>query len=123
MLCNHRNAACRVEYTVRPEDIACSGELVMCRYTMHIRNCETVGGVGSCVQHGMLQCSFAPRSDRIVRADLVFDVMGFMQQLQVDDACACTVGRLIAELAPSSCRVVCYRWTRRRVGVSPSCSC
>jgi hypothetical protein len=72
-----------VEYTVRPEDIICSGELVMCSYTMHIRNCEAVGGVGSCVQHGMLQCSFAPRSDRIVRADLIFDVMGFMQQLQV----------------------------------------
>ncbi len=78
-----RNATCKIEYVVQPGDLLASGDLVMCRYTMHIRNCEAAGGVGACVQHGMLQCRFDPLSERIASAEFIFDVMGFMQQLQV----------------------------------------
>ena len=35
-----------------------------------------------CVQHGMLQCRFN-KQNKIVAAEMMFDVMGFMQQLQV----------------------------------------
>lgn len=34
------------------------------------------------MQHGMLQCKFN-RENKIVAAEMVFDVMGYMQQLQV----------------------------------------
>lgn len=35
-----------------------------------------------CVQHGMLQCRFN-KQNKMVGAEMMFDVMGFMQQLQV----------------------------------------
>ena len=35
-----------------------------------------------CVQHGMLQCRFN-KQNKMVAAEMMFDVMGFMQQLQV----------------------------------------
>lgn len=78
-----RNATCKLQYTVKAGDLLTADELAMCRYTMHILHSEAVGGAGSCVQHGMLTCHFDPVSDRIVAAEFVFDVMGFMQQLQV----------------------------------------
>ena len=37
-----------------------------------------------CVQHGMLQCRFN-KQNKMVAAEMMFDVMGFMQQLQVID--------------------------------------
>lgn len=78
-----RNAACKIEYRVEPADVLAAGELVMCRYTMYLQNCEAVGAVGACVQHGMLQCRFNPLTERLAAAEFIFDVMGFMQQLQV----------------------------------------
>lgn len=77
-----RNAACKIEYVTRPDDILAAGDTVMCRYTLQIRHCDTVGGAGSCVQHGMMQCKF-DRLNKITAVEFTFDVMGFMQQLQV----------------------------------------
>jgi hypothetical protein len=57
--------------------------MVMCRYTLQILNCEAAGGAGTCAQHGMLTCRFDAHTERMVAAEFVFDVMGFMQQLQV----------------------------------------
>lgn len=77
-----RNAACRFEYHIEPSDLLVAGELVMCRYSMHLVNGEAVGAAGACVQHGMLQCRFRPHTQRLQAAEFTFDVMGFMQQLQ-----------------------------------------
>jgi len=57
----------------------------MCKYTMRILHCDRVGGPphSSCVQHGMLQCTFNPASEKIQSIEFAFDVMNFMQQLQV----------------------------------------
>ena len=79
----HRNICCKIEYIVDPEDIFSTGPLVMCRYSMHIRACEGIAAVGDCVQYGMLQCLFSPGGGRIAAVEFVFDVMTFMQQLQV----------------------------------------
>ena len=42
---------------------------------------EMVGAFSPCVQHGMLQCRFN-KQNKMVSAEMMFDVMGFMQQLQ-----------------------------------------
>lgn len=74
-----------MEYNYPDANLLCAGERVMCKYTMHITNCERVGGPpnSSCTQHGMLQCTFNPVTEKIQTIEFVFDVMNFMQQLQV----------------------------------------
>ena len=42
----------------------------------------SVGSLAECIQHGMLQCKFN-RQNKMVSAEITYDVMGFMQQLQV----------------------------------------
>jgi hypothetical protein len=50
-----------------------------------------------CVQHGMLQCRFN-KQNKMVAAEMMFDVMGFMQQLQVSrDDVTVTVKNLQCE--------------------------
>jgi hypothetical protein len=78
-----RHATSKLQYTVKPEDLLSAGDMVMCRYTLQILNCEAAGGAGTCAQHGMLTCRFDCQTERMVAAEFVFDVMGFMQQLQV----------------------------------------
>mmetsp|Transcript_21117 Transcript_21117/g.29051 ORF Transcript_21117/g.29051 Transcript_21117/m.29051 type:complete len:360 (-) Transcript_21117:331-1410(-) len=53
----------------------------MCRYVMTIEGLERVGGFNTCRQIGMLQCQF-DRFNKIVTIEMMFDVMGYMQQIQ-----------------------------------------
>ncbi|KAJ1422536.1 hypothetical protein B484DRAFT_113573 [Ochromonadaceae sp. CCMP2298] len=59
-----------------------AGDVVMCRYVMQIDGCTNVGGdLPSFSQQGMIQCRF-DREDKILSVEMMFDVMGYMQQLQ-----------------------------------------
>jgi hypothetical protein len=60
-----------------------SGDTVMCRYVLRTEGFENVGAQCGCVQHGMLHARFN-EANMIIAAEMVFDVMGFMQQLQVN---------------------------------------
>lgn len=77
-----RNAACKIQFHVDPADIVIAGLTIMCRYLMSIPRCSAVGGVGTCKQYGMLQCRCDGVTGKIVAVELIYDVMGFMQQLQ-----------------------------------------
>eukprot|EP00597_Dinobryon_sp_UTEXLB2267_P016964 CAMPEP_0201114186 /NCGR_PEP_ID=MMETSP0812-20130820/78260_1 /ASSEMBLY_ACC=CAM_ASM_000668 /TAXON_ID=98059 /ORGANISM="Dinobryon sp., Strain UTEXLB2267" /LENGTH=396 /DNA_ID=CAMNT_0047377799 /DNA_START=38 /DNA_END=1228 /DNA_ORIENTATION=+ len=48
---------------------------------MTIEGLERVGGFNTCRQIGMLQCQF-DRFNKIVTIEMMFDVMGYMQQIQ-----------------------------------------
>ena len=73
---------CLIQYHTAPEDLLAAGDLIMCKYVMRTEGHEEVGVQGGpVVQHGMMQCKFN-REHRMVSAEMVFDVMGFMQQLQ-----------------------------------------
>eukprot|EP01035_Chromulina_nebulosa_P017708 gene17708-23300_t len=59
-----------------------SGDLVMCHYVMKAEDSDVVvGALSTCIQHGMLLCKFN-KSNKIIAIEMVFDVMGFMQQIQ-----------------------------------------
>ena len=77
-----RGVSCRVIYGVQQQDFHCAGDLVMCRYTMRTEGFQEVGAFSSCEQCGMLLCRFG-ESNKLTSVEMVFDVMGFMQQLQV----------------------------------------
>lgn len=80
-----RHHTARAFYSINKDDIVAGGDLVMCRFTFRIASptSETVDDsddAGACILHGMLQCRFN-RFNKIVHAEMSFDVMGFMQQL------------------------------------------
>ena len=58
-----------------------AGELVMCCYMLNLDNNSPDAKRAQCSQSGMLQCKFN-RANKIVALELIYDVMGFMQQLQ-----------------------------------------
>ena len=77
-----RKEFCSLVYSCKKGDMIASGDLIMCKYVMTIEGHQKVGSVTGCVQHGMLQCKFN-KQNKIISAELSYDVMGFMQQLQV----------------------------------------
>lgn len=71
------------------ESILAAGEVVMCHFVLRSSPSPTIAEVVneydvSCVQHGMMQMRFN-RQNKITNIEMMFDVMGFMQQLQVRD--------------------------------------
>ena len=77
-----RREFCRLVYSCNKEDMIAAGDLIMCKYVMKIEGYQKVGCTAGCVQHGMLQCKFN-KQNKMISAELTYDVMGFMQQLQV----------------------------------------
>ena len=73
---------CRLAYSSSRDDIVAAGEQVMCSFSLRTEGSEQVGALHGCVQHGMLQAHFSV-GNKIVAIELMFDVIGFMQQLQV----------------------------------------
>ena len=69
-------------YQTANDDLLAAGDLVMCRYSMKVEGLERVGGLSACVQTGMMMCRF-DRNNKIYSMEIMFDVMGYMQQLQV----------------------------------------
>lgn len=63
-----------------PSDIVCSMNTVFCKFHFRLVNERTMTTV--CHQAAMLNCYFDGH-DKIVSAELVFDVMNFINQLQV----------------------------------------
>jgi hypothetical protein len=77
-----------VTYTSSKDDMLAAGDLVMARYVLRTEGHELVGAQSPCIQHGMLQCRFN-KQNKMVAAEMMFDVMGFMQQLQVSHSMNC----------------------------------
>lgn len=77
-----RGDGCRLVYSSTRDDMLAAGDLIMCKYVMRVEGFENVGCLSGCVQHGMLQCKFN-KQNKMISAEIMYDVMGFMQQLQV----------------------------------------
>lgn len=74
---------CKLRYSVAAEDVLVAGDMAMCRYVLEVEGSDKLGSEPSCVQSGMVSCKFHPSSNKLLEAEMIFDVMGFMQQLQV----------------------------------------
>jgi hypothetical protein len=78
-------------YHTSQEDTLAAGSVVMCRYLSRLEVPETVSpmvGYNSLQTAGMLFCQFSP-NHKISSIEMVFDVMSFMQQLQVNSKFRC----------------------------------
>lgn len=61
-----------------------AGEIVICKFMERSEGHNEVGAPSGFAVYGMLQCKFN-KANKIVSAELVFDVMSCMQQFQVFD--------------------------------------
>ncbi|CAM9675615.1 unnamed protein product, partial [Ascophyllum nodosum] len=69
------------QFYTSPEDTVVGSDSLMCRWLMKTENAAECGAQCEVCSQGMLRAKFA-RDHRIKRLEFVFDVMGFMQQLQ-----------------------------------------
>lgn len=66
-----------------PDNMLAAGELIMYQYILKTEQSTTTSdSMDACMQYGMLQCKFN-KKNKIVHAEMMYDVMGYMQQLQV----------------------------------------
>lgn len=80
-MCSGEYSSKLVYHTCNDDTISGPG-MVMCRFIMRIEGKDLVGASNSCIQAGMLCCKFN-ELNKIVSIEITFDVMSFMQQLQV----------------------------------------
>lgn len=74
-------SGCYITHEFGPEDMIASGDQVMCRFKIRVEGGDLVGVKHKCVQNSMIKARFG-ENNKICSAEVVFDVMGFMQQLQ-----------------------------------------
>jgi len=79
-----RGEGCAINFIVNKDDVIVGGDLVICRFTMRTQG-SGVGANLTSFLNGMLQCQFN-RANKIISAEMAFDVMGYMQQLQQQGA-------------------------------------
>lgn len=82
-MCRGRGQSCRVWYDIGGrQDIMSAGEIVICKFIERSEVHVGVGAPSGFVIYGMMQCRFN-KANKIVSAEMVFDVMNCMQQYQV----------------------------------------
>jgi len=68
-------------YHVNEDDMLLTDDVLMCPFVFRSRDAVVCGALAECVQPGMLRAQFSPRN-KLLTFELVFDAMGFMQQLE-----------------------------------------
>jgi len=71
----------RATYYFGPEDTVVVGDSVMCRWMMRTDNAVQCGSLSELYNHGMLKADFSSQN-LIIKLDMMFDVMSYMQQIQ-----------------------------------------
>jgi len=69
-------------YNLNQDDMLLTGNTLMCPFTFRTRNGIHQGALAEVIQPGMLRVTFSPSNNRLSSIEMVFDAMGFMQQLE-----------------------------------------
>ena len=76
-----RREEVRVRYYSGLDDTVMSGDSFMCRWILRTENAVECGACHECFKQGMVHAKFSP-ANKLVRLELSYDVMCFMQQLR-----------------------------------------
>lgn len=73
---------CEIEcyYAINEDDMEVIDNCLMCPFIFRSRNAVLCGALTDCVMPGMLRATFSP-ANKVQSMEIVFDAMGFMQQL------------------------------------------
>ena len=67
-------------YAVNQDDMIVLEDVLMCPFVFRTKNAVSCGALADCVIPGMLRANFS-NNNKLLSMELVFDAMGFMQQL------------------------------------------
>ena len=67
-------------YAVNQDDMIVLEDVLMCPFVFRTKNAVSCGALADCVIPGMLRANFS-KNNKLLSMELVFDAMGFMQQL------------------------------------------
>jgi len=71
----------KASYHVNEDDMILMENVLMCPFTFRSHDAVLCGALAECVMPGMLRASFSERN-KLISLELVYDAMGFMQQLE-----------------------------------------
>ena len=95
----------RAYYHVNEDDMILMDDVLMCPFVFRTQDAVLCGSLAECVMPGMLRGSFSPRN-KLLSMELVYDAMGFMQQLERASGCEVAAqiipGSLEMALSPST---------------------
>jgi len=83
-------------YAVNEDDMSILDDVVMCPFVFRTKNAVLCGALADCVVPGMLRANFS-KNNKLLNMELVFDAMGFMQQLDGTNG-----GDINAQVIPGS---------------------
>lgn len=83
-------------YAVNQDDMILLEDVLMCPYVFRTQNAVLCGALADCVVPGMLRAHFS-KNNKLLSMELVFDAMGFMQQLDGANG-----GNINAQVIPGS---------------------
>ncbi|GKY96884.1 hypothetical protein MPSEU_000647500 [Mayamaea pseudoterrestris] len=92
-------------FHINEDDMIMMDSVLMCPFVMRSSDAVLCGALAECVMPGMLRAHFSPRN-KLLSLELVYDSMGFMQQLERangnEGAAQIVPGSLEMALTPSS---------------------
>ena len=95
----------RAQYHLNEDDMILMENILMCPFVFRSHNAVLCGALAECVMPGMLRAHFSARN-KLQSVELVYDAMGFMQQLERASGSEGTAqiipGSLEMALAPST---------------------
>ena len=83
-------------YAINDDDMIIIDDVLMCPFVFRTRNAVVSGALADCVMPGMIRANFS-KANKLQSVEMVYDAMGFMQQLDGADG-----GQVAAQVIPGS---------------------
>eukprot|EP00521_Asterionellopsis_glacialis_P008587 CAMPEP_0195286328 /NCGR_PEP_ID=MMETSP0707-20130614/3833_1 /TAXON_ID=33640 /ORGANISM="Asterionellopsis glacialis, Strain CCMP134" /LENGTH=952 /DNA_ID=CAMNT_0040345957 /DNA_START=100 /DNA_END=2958 /DNA_ORIENTATION=- len=71
----------RAIYHMNEDDMLLTEDVLMCPFIFRSQDAVLCGALAECIMPGMLRANFSPRN-KLISLEMVYDAMGFMQQLE-----------------------------------------
>mmetsp|Transcript_20766 Transcript_20766/g.29314 ORF Transcript_20766/g.29314 Transcript_20766/m.29314 type:complete len:959 (-) Transcript_20766:532-3408(-) len=71
----------RAIYHMNEDDMLLTEDVLMCPFIFRSQDAVLCGALAECIMPGMLRANFSPRN-KLTSLEMVYDAMGFMQQLE-----------------------------------------
>lgn len=78
---NQQSPQIRAIYHMNEDDMILTEDVLMCPFIFRSQDAVLCGALAECIMPGMLRAHFSPRN-KLLSLEMVYDAMGFMQQLE-----------------------------------------
>jgi len=69
-------------YHMNEDDMLLTDDVLMCPFIFRSQDAVNCGACAECVMPGMIRAQFQPKTNKLVSVEMIYDSMGFMQQLE-----------------------------------------